>query len=549
MAEVTSQAGQLDLEAKGGKRRLVIIGLLLGLFFSSLDQTVVGTAMPTIIGQLGHIELLTWITTAYLLTSTSVVPIAGKLADVFGRRSLYLIGMVVFIIGSALCGAADSMIQLTIYRGIQGIGGGMLMPLAMTIIGDITTGESRAKFQGMFMAVFGLSSVLGPQLGGWIVDYWSWNWIFYINLPFGVLATIFIWIGLGNSFEKKKVVIDYAGIVTMIIAIVSLLLALSLGGKDYGWTSWQIIALFISFVVFSLVFLYVESRAKDPILPLYLFKNRIFTIVILIGFLMSLGMFGALTFSPLLMQGVVGMSATKAASVMTPMMFGMIATSILGSRLLLKVGLRPMLIGGMGIMVIGFLLFSQLGLDTTQLSASMVMIVLGLGMGMIMPSLGIAVQEAFPMEIRGTVTSSTTFFRSIGGTVGIALLGAVFNHRSVADIGNQLDPVLSQMGPNSEKLLDMAHNNPQGLYSSLLSPDFLQALPKPVAEMFNTSVTPILKDSLLDSLHALYHVSIWFCVAGLVVALFTGKVKFSGNPRGAGGKKDAASSAQPAAQE
>lgn len=545
MAEQTNQAAQTDLEAAGGKRRLVIIGLLLGLFFSSLDQTVVGTAMPTIIGQLGHIELLTWITTAYLLTSTSVVPIAGKLADVFGRRSLYLIGMVVFIIGSALCGMADSMIQLTIFRGIQGIGGGMLMPLAMTIIGDITTGESRAKFQGMFMAVFGLSSVLGPQLGGWIVDYWSWHWIFYINLPFGVLATIFIWIGLGNTFEKKQVRIDYGGIVTMIISIVSLLLALSLGGKDYAWSSWQIVSLFAAFAVFALIFLWVETRAADPILPLNLFKNRIFTIVILIGFLMSLGMFGALTFTPLLMQGVVGMSATKAASVMTPMMFGMIAASILGSRLLFKFGLRPMLIGGMAVMVIGFLLFSQLGHDTTQLKASIDMVILGMGMGMIMPSLGIAVQEAFPMEMRGTVTSSTTFFRQIGGTVGIALLGAVFNHRSVADIGNQLDPVLSQMGPNSEKLLDMAHNNPQGLYSSLLTPDFLNALPKQVADVFSSSVTPILKDSLLDSLHALYHVSIWFCVAGFVVALFTGKVKLSGNPRGARGKGDA----KPAIQE
>nr|WP_236588305.1 MDR family MFS transporter [Tumebacillus amylolyticus] len=532
------------MAAPSKKRTLVIIGLLLGLFFSSLDQTVVGTAMPTIIGQLGHIELLTWITTAYLLTSTSVVPIAGKLADIFGRRSLYLIGMVVFIIGSALCGMADSMMQLTIYRAIQGIGGGMLMPLAMTIIGDITTGASRAKFQGMFMAVFGLSSVLGPQLGGWIVDNWNWHWIFYINLPFGIVATIFIWLGLEGSFVKKQVSIDWFGIVTMVVSIVSLLLALSLGGKDYGWGSWQIVSLFAGFAVFLILFLVAETKAKDPIMPLNLFRNRIFTIVNLIGFLMALGMFGAMTFTPLLMQGVVGMSATKAASVMTPMMFGMIVTSILGSRLLIKVGLRPMLIAGMAVMMLSFYLFGQLGLETTQLKASIEMVLLGLGMGLIMPSLGIALQEAFPMEMRGTVTSSNTFFRQIGGTVGISLLGAIFNSRSVSDIGNQLDPVLSKMGPNSEKLLDMAHNNPQGLYSSLLNVDFLKALPQQIADLFTNQVTPVLKTSLLDSLHSIYSVCIWFALLGLIVSLFVGKVKISGRNAAPTAKGQAKTAAQ-----
>lgn len=523
------QSAQPNLSQGGGKRTLVIIGLLLGLFFSSLDQTVVGTAMPTIIGHLGHIELLTWITTAYLLTSTSVVPIAGKLADIFGRRSLYLIGMIVFIIGSALCGMADSMMQLAIYRAIQGIGGGMLMPLAMTIIGDITTGASRAKFQGMFMAVFGLSSVLGPQLGGWIVDHWSWHWIFYINLPFGVIATGFIWVGLQGTFVKKQVAIDWWGIITMIIAIVSLLLALSLGGKEYAWDAWQTVGLFASFVVFGALFLVAEAKAKDPILPLGLFKNRTFSVINMVGFLMGLGMFGALTFTPLLMQGVVGLSATRAASVMTPMMLGMILTSILGSRILMKVGVRPFLITGMFVMILGFFLLERLGLDTTQLSASVAMIIFGLGMGLIMPTLGIALQESFPMEMRGTVMSANAFFRQIGGTVGIALLGAIFNHRSIADIGSSLDPVLGKMGDQSAKMLDMAHNNPQGLYSSLLNVDFLKSLPQQVADLFANQVTPVLKNSLLDSLHSVYGVGIWFCVAGLIVAFFIGKVKISNN--------------------
>jgi EmrB/QacA subfamily drug resistance transporter len=533
MATETIKPDPTDLTAPSGQRKLVVIGLLLGLFFSSLDQTVVGTAMPTIIGELGHIELLTWITTAYLLSSTSVVPIAGKLADLFGRRSIYLIGMIIFMIGSALCGVADSMTKLAIFRGIQGIGGGMLMPLAMTIIGDITTGETRAKFQGMFMAVFGLSSVFGPQLGGWMVDYWNWHWIFYINLPFGILAAFFIAAGLKGTFVPKKVVIDWAGIITLIVSIVSLLLALSFGGKDYAWGSWQIVTLFATAAVFIIVFALVERRAIDPVISMNLFKDRTFNVINAVGFLMSLGMFGAMTFIPLFMQGVVGMSASKAASVMTPMMIGMIVTSIFGSRLLFKIGLRNMLMLGLMVMVAGFLLYLNLDMNATRTEAIIDMVVMGLGMGLIMPSLGIAVQELYPAEIRGTVTSATTFFRQIGGTVGIALLGAVFNHKSVDEIGNKLDGILGQLGAQSGKLLDMAHTNPQGLYSSLLNADFLNAMPKPVQELFATQVTPILKTSLLDSLHTVFFTALWFCVAGFVVAIFTGKVKITGRRPGA----------------
>ncbi|ASS74057.1 MFS transporter [Tumebacillus algifaecis] len=517
-----------DLTQPSRKRTLVIIGLMLGLFFASLDQTVVGTAMPTIIGQLGGIELLTWITTAYLLTSTAVVPIAGKLADLFGRRVIYMIGMGIFIIGSALCGMAESMTQLAVYRAIQGLGGGILMPLAMTIIGDITTGESRAKMQGMFMAVFGLSSLAGPQAGGWIVDHWHWNWIFYINLPFGLLAMVFIALGLKNVHVKKEVIIDWAGIGTLIVGIVSLLLALSFGGNKYAWDSVEILGLFGLAVVSLVSFVFVELRAKDPVIPMGLFKNSVFTSVNIIGFLMSLGMFGAMMFIPLFMQGVVGMSPSQTASVMTPMMLGSMVASIIGSRLLLKIGLRPQLIIGMGIMLIGFILFLTLGLETTQLRASLYMIIMGAGMGMIMPSLGIAVQEAFPAEIRGTVTSATTFFRSIGGTVGIAVLGTLFNSKSIEMIGTKLDMTLQSFGPQGEQLLDMAHNSPQGLYSSLLSDTFLNGLPQEVAGMFSTQVVPVLKDALLTSIHSVFSIAVWFLAAGLVAAFFVGKVKISG---------------------
>ena len=523
----TETLGPQDLTTPSRKRTFVIIGLMLGLFFSSLDQTVVGTAMPTIIGQLGGIDMLTWITTAYLLTSTTVVPIAGKLADLFGRRVIYLIGMAIFILGSALCGMADSMTKLAIFRAIQGLGGGMLMPLALTIIGDLTTGESRAKFQGLFMAVFGLSSIAGPQLGGWIVDFWSWEWIFYINLPFGILAAIFIWVGLKDAHVKKEVVIDWAGILTMVVGIVSLLLALSFGGNQYEWGSAQIIGLFAIAAVFLIAFVFVERKAKDPVISMSLFGDRLFSIVNLVGILMSLGMFGAIMFIPLFMQGVVGMSATEAAYVMTPMMLGSMVASILGAKLLFKIGLRWTLIGGLAVMVYGFIRFLNLGLDTTQMQASIDMVVMGIGMGLIMPSLSIAVQEAFPAEIRGTVTSATTFFRSIGGTVGIALLGAVFNNKSIDQIGNKLDAIFQGFGEQGGKLLDLAHNNPQGLYSSLLNPTFLQEMPQQVAEMFSNQVMPILKNALLDSLHSVFGVSIWFLVGGILIAFFTPKIKLT----------------------
>ena len=539
MSTATLEPQGNDLTTPSRKRTFVSAGLMLGLFFSSLDQTVVGTAMPTIIGQLGGIDMLTWITTAYLLTSTAVVPIAGKLADLFGRRVIYLIGMAIFILGSALCGMADSMTKLAIFRAVQGLGGGILMPLALTIIGDITTGESRAKFQGLFMAVFGLSSILGPALGGWIVDYWSWEWIFYINLPFGVLAAVFISIGLKDAHVKKEVSIDWAGIITLVAGIVSLLLALSFGGKEYEWASGQIIGLFVAAVVCFIGFVIAESKAKDPVIPLSLFGNRLFTIINLIGFLMSLGMFGAIMFIPLFMQGVVGMSATEAAYVMTPMMLGSMVASILGSRLLFKIGLRWTLIGGLAVMMFGFFRFLNLGLDTTQMQASIDMVIMGIGMGLIMPSLSIAVQEAFPAEIRGTVTSSTTFFRSIGGTVGIALLGAIFNNKSIDLIGNKLDTLFQGFGEQGTKLLELAHTNPQGLYSALLTSEFLKGMPQQVVDMFTQQVVPILKTSLLDSLHGVFLSSIYILIGGLVIALFTPKVNFASRKKEAPLKEEA----------
>ncbi|HZW82990.1 MAG TPA: MDR family MFS transporter, partial [Candidatus Deferrimicrobium sp.] len=347
------------------RRNVLLVGLFLGMFFSSLDQTIVGTAMPRIIGELGGLDILTWVTTTYLLTSTTVVPIAGKLADLYGRRILYVGGLFTFMIGSALCGLSQSMTQLIIFRGLQGIGGGIMMPMAMTIVGDVFPPDKRAKWQGVMGAVFGLSSIIGPTIGGWVVDNTTWRWVFYVNLPVGILAAVTIYLGLhGEKRMKDKAIIDYAGAATLIVGVVSLLLGLSLGGKDYPWSSLQIIGLFTSAVVFLVAFVLIERKAVEPILSLHLFENRVFTTVNLVGFLMGLGMFGAIMFLPLFMQGVIGVSATQSGNTMIPMMFAMMGTSIVGGQLVTKIGFRNQLTSGMALMALGFYLLSTMNVNT-----------------------------------------------------------------------------------------------------------------------------------------------------------------------------------------
>ncbi|MFP7224638.1 MDR family MFS transporter, partial [Priestia filamentosa] len=343
---------------KSSNRKLVLTGLIIAMFFAALDGTIVGTAMPRIVGDLGGLSMMTWLTTSYLLTSTAVVPIAGKLADLLGRKTVYVSGIVIFMIASALCGLATNMTELIIYRGLQGIGGGIMMPMAMIVIGDLFTGKERAKFQGVFGGIYGLASVIGPQIGGWIVDSLNWKWVFYINLPVGILAAIFIAIGLEKHERKGKIKFDIAGMFTMIVGVVSLLLALSFGGKDYAWDSWQILGLFALALVGLVSFVIVENRAAEPILPMYLFKNRTFTLLNLIGFLMSVGMFGAVTFVPFFMQGIVGVSATESGTIMTPMMIAMIVTSIIGGQLVYKIGVKAQIITGMIVMAFGFFLLT-----------------------------------------------------------------------------------------------------------------------------------------------------------------------------------------------
>lgn len=508
------------------QRKVLLLGLFLGLFFSSLDQTIVGTAMPRIIGELGGLSIMTWVTTAYMLSSTTIVPIAGKLADLYGRRIVYVTGIIIFMVGSALCGTSKDMTQLILFRGLQGIGGGIMMPLAMTIVGDIFPPEQRGKWQGAMGALFGLSSIVGPTIGGWIVDYASWQWVFYINLPIGILAAVTIYVGLkGEKPLTDKAVIDYAGAASLIVATVTMLLGFNLGGTDYAWLSWQIIGLLGTAAAAWLVFGFIESRAENPILSLELFKNRVFTITNIVGFLMGLGMFGAMMFLPLFLQGVVGISATDSGNTMIPMMFAMVLTSIAAGRVVTKVSFRSMFAVGMGIMALGFYLMSTMTVTTSQLTAIIYIVVLGLGMGIIMPTVTLAVQSAFPPEQRGVATSATQFFRSIGGTLGMTILGVVFNSHSRTIMEQEFFPIVQSVpgltvGPLAETI-NKAHTDPQSLFNMLLSPNTLQMIPVSVQQV----LLPPLKTALADSLQLVFLVSMGVIIAGVVISLFMGSAR------------------------
>ncbi|MGG1291052.1 MDR family MFS transporter [Bacillus smithii] len=508
-------------------RTILLIGLIIAMFFSALDGTIVGTAMPKIVGDLGGLSMMTWLTTAYLLTSTTIVPIAGKLSDLLGRRVVYVAGLIIFMGASALCGMAHNMTELIIYRGIQGIGGGIMMPMAMIVIGDTFTGEQRAKFQGIFGGIYGLASVIGPQIGGWIVDSLNWKWVFYINLPVGILATIFIALGLQKHKHTGPIHFDIAGMFTMMVGTVSLLLALSLGGKDYDWNSWQIIGLFTLAVIGLVSFVIVERKAKEPILPLHLFRNRTFVFLNLIGFFMTIGMFGAVTFVPFFMQGIIGVSATQSGTIMTPMMISMIITSIIGGQLVYKMGIKLQIMIGMFIMAGGLSLLTTLDMDTSKLVATSYMVVIGLGLGFVMPTITLALQESFSKQELGVVTSSSQFFRSIGGTFGITVLGAVMNSTSGTLLTDKLVPFLNtlpaQAGPIVSKFKQMIADNPEGLFQMLFNPKTLKQMPP---ELSNQMV-PILKTSLMDSLHSVFFVGLWFVVAGAACTLFLKQIHLS----------------------
>lgn len=413
------------MDIKKTNVKLTVIGLMLGLLLAALDQTIVSTAMPTILGEFGGLGKFVWVYSAYLITSVAGMPIFGKLSDMYGRKKFFLLGLIIFMIGSALCGTANSMTQLIIYRAIQGIGGGALMPIVFTIIFDIFPAEKRGKMQGLFGAVFGLSSILGPLAGAFFTDYVNWRWCFYVNLPLGIIAFIMLYLSYHEAKSFKKQKIDFAGTVLMIGAVICLMFGLELGGKEFAWDSWQIISLFIGFIVLLILFLWWQTKASDPIVTLALFKSRLFTASMGISFLYGAIMISSASYIPLFVQGVFSGSATSAGLVLTPMMLGVVASTVIGGRFIGKVSYRAIMLVSIALMILSIILLGTISIDSKRGMVTLYMILMGLGMGVAFPITATAALQNLDFKFRGSATSMNTFFRTIGSAIGITVFGTL----------------------------------------------------------------------------------------------------------------------------
>ncbi|WP_417257708.1 MDR family MFS transporter [Celeribacter sp.] len=431
--------------------RLVIGSVAVLMLLAALDQTIVSTALPTIVADLGGLDHLSWVVTAYILASTVVAPLYGKLGDTFGRRNVVFFSVSLFLIGSALCGMATSMLFLILARALQGLGGGGLFVLALSIIGDVIAPKDRGKIQGVFAGVFGLSSVAGPLLGGWFVDVFTWHWIFYINLPFGLLALAGFAYGFKPTGKRERAKIDLFGALTLSITLASVVLLTSLAGTQFPWSAPQSLGLMALFATALALFLIAETRAADPILPLALFKMNTFWVTSVISFISGAMMFGALTFIPVYLQLAKGASATASGLQLIPMTFGILSASTISGRFMTATGkYRRLPIIGLTLASLGLLSLTRLSADlpSWQLWASLVAV--GAGMGTIFPVVTTAVQNAAPREMLGTATAAGLMFRQVGGSIAVALFGALFATRLAASMGGIDIPGLgnvAELGP------------------------------------------------------------------------------------------------------
>ncbi|HUL26746.1 MAG TPA: MFS transporter [Streptosporangiaceae bacterium] len=422
------------------RRTLIVIGaLLLGMLLAALDQTIVATALPTIAGDLHGLSHLSWVVTAYLLASTVSVPLWGKLGDLYGRKVFFEAAIVIFLIGSALCGLAHSMLMLIAFRAVQGIGGGGLLTGAQTIVADVVPPRDRGRYQGLFGSVFGVTSVIGPLIGGFFVDNLSWRWVFYVNLPIGVVALAVVAAVLPGHLRRAQHRIDYLGTALLAGAATSLVLLTSLGGTTYPWSSAPIFIMGAAAVVLGAGFIWAESRAAEPVIPLHMFRNRVFSAASAVGFVVGFAMFGSIAYLPQYMQIVKGVSPTVSGLRLLPLMAGLLTTSIVSGRLVSKWGrYRVFPIVGTATMTLGLYLLSHLGVATSDWLSSLYMLVLGAGIGASLQVLVVAVQNAVSYADLGAATGGVTFFRSIGGSFGTATFGAVFSNVLAGNLATAL---------------------------------------------------------------------------------------------------------------
>jgi EmrB/QacA subfamily drug resistance transporter len=493
------------------KRELyfVLSALMLGMLLAALDATIVSTALPTIVGDLHGANHLSWVVVAYLLASTVSTPLWGKLGDLYGRKIFFIWAIVIFLAGSMLCGFAQNMLELILFRALQGLGGGGLMVGAQAVIADVVPPRERGKYSGLFGAVFGAATVLGPLLGGFIVEYWSWRWIFFVNVPFGIIALLVTAAALPNAGERRQHVIDYAGIITLTLAASALILFTSLGGSDFAWMSWKSIALLIGGLALTVVFVVIERRSSEPVLPPSLFSNRVFSSASAIGFVVGFAMFGAMTFLPLYFQDVHGASPTNSGLRLLPMMVGLFSASIFTGQLVVRGWrYRPFPVAGTAVMTVGIGLLGTIGVTTSTIVTGTYMLILGVGIGLVMQILVTAVQNAVNPADVGAATAGSNFFRSIGGSFGTAVFGAIFSnelpHQLVAGIKST--HYTGALPPASQWTPTTLHALPaKALYvivhaiSSSISHIYLLAIPVGVVAVLLSLTLPEVK--LRTSLH------------------------------------------------
>jgi EmrB/QacA subfamily drug resistance transporter len=450
---------------------LVLGALLTSLFLSALDSTIIATALPTIVGDLGGLDHIAWVFTAYLLSSTISVPLFGKISDIYGRRSIFLVTIVIFLIGSMLAGTAQTMNQLILFRGIQGVGGGGLLAMTFTILGDILSPRERPKYMGYFTGVFAAASVIGPLIGGFFVDNLSWRWVFYVNVPVGLVALLVTtkYLRVPDPTERRP--IDFLGSALFTVAVTSLLLGATWGGAEYSWASPTIVGLFSTGIVASVLFVLQERRAPEPLLPLRMFRNDIFSVSIAMGVLFGSVMVAGSVFLPLFLQVVRGVSATSSGFLLVPMMAGVLVGSAYGGRLMTKTGRYKVfpIIGG-AMCVAGILMLSRIDVDTTRTFVSIGMCILGLGVGLASPVMTLAVQNVAAPKDMGAATSAVNFFRSLGSAFGVAIFGAVQSAR--------FHSVLAVRLPSGATVSDSVLNSPKSVL----------AMPAPIRDAIQVAV-------------------------------------------------------------